>query len=178
MKNFFIILSMLFSLSIFAGFEGMQDGTSLKLFNQLNCGSGLTCANVGGKFKMELDAILDMDLAGDGSDQLVGFLSNRVLATATTLTAAQCGSTIYNGGAIEIELPEASTVLGCRFTFVTLNAANFDVDPDAADQVLVQTDAAGDKIRNATLGNSITIEAVSASQWAVVGILGTWADAN
>lgn len=124
------------------------------------------------------DITLVGGVAGDGGDAVVGFKQNRILATATTLTIAQCGSTVYNGGAIEIELPEASTALGCRFTFVTANAANFDIDPDDADQILVQTDAAGDKIRNATLGNTITIEAVSASQWVVVGILGTWADAN
>jgi hypothetical protein len=151
----------------YAGYEGLNQGVSLKLFTGLDCGDGLSCARV--KNKM---VVTNVGSYGASS------LQNRVLASATTLTAAQCGSTIYNAGAIEIELPEASAVLGCRFTFVTLNAANFDVDPDAADQILVQTDAAGDKIRNATLGNSVTIEAVSASQWAVVGILGTWSDAN
>lgn len=243
------MITMLFSAFMFnttlhAGFEGQQAGTSLKLFNVINCSTGLTCTRVKDKFTMvssptvsgaaititgaeATDGILNIiadegdddgddwaikslasgnslvfqnnvggslatlfsvstagalsvtgDLSGDGGDQLVGFLQNRILATATTLTAAQCGSTVYNGGAVEIELPEASTVLGCRYTFVTANAANFDIDPDGADQILVQTNAAGDMIRNATLGNTITIEAISASQWAVVGILGTWADAN
>lgn len=118
------------------------------------------------------------DVTGDGGDQMYGFLQNQVVATATTITAGQCGSTFINSGAIEIELPEASTVIGCRLTFVTGNAANFDIDPDDADIILIQTNAAGDMIRNATLGNTITIQAISASEWVVVGILGTWADAN
>jgi hypothetical protein len=75
-----------------------------------------------------------------------------------------------------MELPEASTVLGCRLTFITGNASNFDVNPDDADQILVETNAAGDAIRNATLGNSITIEAISASQWAPVAVIGTYSD--
>lgn len=179
MKTYLSILFVL-TLSLFttanAGFEGLSSSTSLKVFNRINCGSGLTCTRTAkGTFDMVAGSA---SLVGSGTQKITGFVNNRILATATTLTAAQCGSTIYNGGAIEIELPEASAVLGCRFTFVTLNAANFDIDPDAADQILVQTNAAGDMIRNATLGNSITIEAVSASQWAVVGILGTWADAN
>jgi hypothetical protein len=117
-------------------------------------------------------------IAGDGGDTIVGFLKSRVAATATTLTIAQCGATIYNSGAVQIELPEASTALGCRYTFVTANAANFDVNPDNADQILVATNAAGDAIRNATLGNSITIEATSASEWTEVAIIGTWSDIN
>jgi hypothetical protein len=148
----------------FAGFEGMNQGASLKLFSRVNCGAGVVCSRAKDKFTV----------AHSG----VGFLHTRVLASATTITASQCGATFYNAGAIEIELPEASAVIGCRLTFVTLNAAAFDVDPDAADQILVQTNAAGDKISNATLGNTITLQAVSASQWVVVGILGTWTDAN
>lgn len=109
---------------------------------------------------------------------LAGQLAPQVAATATTITAAQCGSTFSNSGAVQMELPEASTVIGCTLTFVTLNASNFDVNPDNADQILTQTNAVGDAMRNATVGNSIMIRAVSASQWAVIGINGTWSDIN
>lgn len=170
--TFFLFLG-----NVQAGFEGLSNGTSLKLFNKIDCSTGMTCTKVKDRFVMTVGGSSG-DIVGDGTDKLYGYLQNRILATATTLTAAQCGSTVYNGGAVEINLPEASTVLGCRYTFVTANAANFDVDPDAADQILIQTNAAGDMIRNATLGNTITLEAISASQWVVVGILGTWADAN
>lgn len=118
-------------------------------------------------------------LIGSGASTLVGFLKNQVAATATTLTVAQCGSSVINSGAVAINLPEASTALGCRFTFITGNASNFDVNPDDADQILVLTNAAGDSIRNATLGNSVVLEAISASQWAPVGKeQGTYSDIN
>lgn len=118
------------------------------------------------------------EVLGGGDNTQSGFLQKQVTATATTITAIQCGSTFVNSGAVQIELPEASTVIGCRLTFVTTNASNFDINPDNADQILVQTDAAGDAIRNATLGNSITIEAISASQWAPISVVGTWSDIN
>lgn len=112
------------------------------------------------------------------TNTLAGYRWPQVAATATTITAAQCGSTFSNTGAVQMELPEASAVIGCTLTFVTLNASNFDVNPDDADQILTQTNAAGDAMRNATIGNTITIRAVSASQWAVVGVNGTWSDIN
>lgn len=118
-------------------------------------------------------------LAGDGGDNLVGFLSPLVAATATTITAAQCGSTFYNAGAIEIELPEASTVPGCTLTFVVLNASNFTIDPDAADIIVLLTNAAGDSLIADAVGETLVIRAVSASQWVVVGTeKGTWTDSN
>lgn len=109
---------------------------------------------------------------------LAGHLAPQVAATATTITAAQCGSTFSNSGAVQMELPEASTVIGCTLTFVTLNASNFDINPDNADQILTQTNAVGDAIRNATVGNSIVLRAVSASQWATIAVNGTWTDIN
>lgn len=117
-------------------------------------------------------------VTGDGGDAISGFIQKEVDATATTITIAQCGSTFQNTGAVQMELPEASTAIGCRLTFITANASNFDINPDNADQILTQTNAAGDATRNATLGNSITIQAISASQWAVVAINGTWTDIN
>jgi hypothetical protein len=156
-----------------------SSGQHLGQFSKAQCAAGLACTVSAGKLLVTPTGLnATEDVAGDGGDQLYGFLQNRVAATATTLTATQCGSTIYNAGAVEVELPEASTVLGCQFTFITANAANFDIDPDAADQILVQTNAAGDSMRNATLGNTITIEAISASQWAPISVVGTWADNN
>lgn len=152
-----------FTITAHAGFEGKAAGKSLKIFQGINCAQGVTCTRTkGGIFNMVASAAQ----------------APLLLATARTLKSAECGSTFYNAGSIQLFLPDAATVLGCEYTFVTLNASNFDIDPDAADIILVQTDAAGDRARNATVGNSITIQAVSASQWAVIGILGTWADAN
>lgn len=166
MKNVFALLfTLLMSLPALAGFRGYNGTTDLKNFDSIKCSSGLTCTNAG-KGKMAI------------SNYGANSLQNRILATATTIVASQCGSTFYNEGAVEIELPEASAVQGCRLTFVTNTAANFDIDPDAADKILVQTDTAGDKIRNATVGNSITIESSSSSAWTPIAVVGTWSDAN
>lgn len=167
MKLLSLLIVLMLSFTAFAGFEGFNQGTSLKIFNQIDCGAGLSCSKLKGKFVM-----VNSGVSGSAS------LQSRILATATTLTAAQCGSTVYNGGAVVINLPEASAVLGCRFTFVTMNASNFDVNPDNADSILVLANAAGDAIRNATLGNSVTLEAMSASQWAAVSLQGTYTDIN
>lgn len=142
------------------------------VFAVKNNGSALISVTSGGNVSMV------GSLTGDGGDAMSGFLHARVAATATTITAVQCGSTFYNSGAVQMELPEASAVLGCRLTFITANASNFDLNPDNADQILVQTNAAGDAIRNATLGNSITIQALSASEWAPISVVGTWSDIN
>lgn len=117
-------------------------------------------------------------VTGVGTQTIAGFVQKQVAATATTITIAQCGSSFVNTGAVQMELPEASTALGCRLTFITGNASNFDVNPDNSDLITVQTNSAGDAMRNATLGNSITIEAVSAVNWAVISVVGTWSDIN
>lgn len=167
--NFLILLMfcfLTFTLSAaYAGFEGLNQGVSLKLFNRIDCSTGMTCSRSKDK----------MVIANTG----VGVLENRVLATATTITAAQCGSTFYNAGAIEMELPEASAVLGCRLTFIVANATAFTLDPDAADQIVLLTNAAGDSLIADAVGESIVLEAISASQWAPVGAeKGTWTDSN
>lgn len=164
MKKLLALVSvMVMCATAHAGFEGLNEGSSLAVFNRINCKSGIQCSK-GSK------GMMDIEYTGEG------VLQNRAVASATTITAEQCGGTFINSGAVQIELPEASAVLGCRLTFITANASNFDVNPDDADQILVQTNAAGDSIRNATLGNSITIEAISASQWAPVAVVGTWSD--
>jgi hypothetical protein len=125
-------------------------------------------------------AIWSMSSAGavTMTGTLAGNLAPQVAATATTITAAQCGSTFSNTGAVAINLPEASTAIGCTLTFVTLNASNFDINPDDADTIMVLTNANGDSIRNATLGNTVILRAVSASQWAQLAAVGTWSDIN
>lgn len=160
MKGLILCLGLLFALPCFAQLQVENANGIVGTFHRAVCDAELTCTKDGSNR-------VDIELSG---------LQTRVLATATTITASQCGSTFYNGGAVEMELPEASTVLGCRLTFIVANASNFDIDPDDADQILTETNAAGDAIRASTLGTSITIEALSASQWAVVGLNGTWAD--
>lgn len=118
-------------------------------------------------------------ISGLGSNQMVGFARPITQAAAVSLTLAQCGGIFRNAGAIQPVLPEASTVLGCSYTFTTANASNFDINPaDGTDYIQGLTNAAGDAIRNATVGNSVTLTAVTADLWVATAIYGTWSDIN
>lgn len=127
------------------------------------------------------------DLTGDGGDQLVGYLMNKVTASTTALTAAQCGSVIVNAGAVVQPLPEASTVQGCQYTFVSGTADDFDIDPaDATDQfgladpleAAAIDGGAGDEYRITDTGASFTIVAVGNDLWAVTAHNGSVTDVN
>lgn len=154
-------------------------------FDILQCGSNMTCAKTSGKGSIALSNSLTLtgSITGDGGDAVVGFLHNTITATATTLTIAQCGSTILSAaGAIVITLPEASTAIGCRYTFLGATASDLDINPnDGTDQISVVnsvaggtgaaiTPSAGDAIRITDTGSSITLEAVSANLWVAVGV--------
>lgn len=132
------------------------------------------------------------DVSGDGTDQLFGFLQDQVASTTTSITAAQCGKTFVSNSADVLTLPEASTVLGCRLSFVCGTADDFDVNPaDGTDQitsvsttngttgVVTLAPSAGDAIRCTDIGGAITLEAVGANAWSqVAGGNGIWTDVN
>jgi len=164
-----------FGIVAFAGFRGETVSSNLGLLNVISCSTGISCTKSGAKMVVANDNTF----LGAGTGTISGYLQKQVAATATTITVAQCGSTFVNSGAVVINLPALATaVIGCRVTFVTMNASNFDVNPTGTNRILVSTDANGDAIRNATLGNSITLEAVSATQWAPISIQGTYTDIN
>jgi len=73
-------------------------------------------------------------------------------------------------------LPEASTVLGQSVSFAAI--ADFDVivNPnDATDYIYGATDDAGDGVNLDTVGDTVTVMAVSANIWVVTGSYGTLA---
>lgn len=160
-------------------------GTSLSLSSTLGVSGATTLsstAHIVGAATLDSTAsiaglaTLTGGALGDGSKNIVGFLQKQVLATATTITAAQCGSTFYNGGAVRIVLPAASGVLGCRLTFITANASNFDVSGGAGDQISVIAPTNGHAARNATVGDTISLQAFASGLWASVAREGTWSD--
>lgn len=137
-------------------------------------------------------AAADGDVTGPGTGEMSGFLQKQVASTTVAITAAQCGSTFVSDSADVMVLPEASTVLGCRLTFVCGTADNLDIDPaDGTDQIgpalnsvaggtgAAITPAAGDAIRCTDIGSSIILEAVEANLWAPIGVgNGAWTDIN
>lgn len=134
---------------------------------------------------------LSGDIIGDGGDQLYGFLQDQVASTTVAITAAQCGKTFVSNSADVMALPEASTVLGCRYTFVCGTTDDFDINPDDADiigpvsttngttGVVTLANSAGDAVRCTDIGGSLTLEAIAADRWAQVGGgNGIWTDVN
>lgn len=171
-----ILITLLLTANTLAGFEGKQDGDHVGVFGKINCSTGLTCTRTGrGDFTMT-------------SNGTAGVLHTLIPAsTGVTLTTAQCGSTVINSTGVLIALPAvASAINGCRFTFsngATGAQANLDVNPNGVDYILAETNVAGDAIRNATVGNSITLEATilvttGSGVWHPVATTGTWSDIN
>lgn len=173
MKGLFLTLALLSNAAMASIFVTNQSGTNLGSFNRIQCGAGMTCTKSSGNL-----------LIRDG-------LVTQVTSTTTTLTSSQCGATVISDSADVITLPEASTVLGCRFSFVCGTADDFDVNPnDGTDQISVVnsvaagtgaaiTPSAGDAIRCTDIGSSITLEAVGNNLWAAIGVAnGAWTDVN
>ncbi len=127
-------------------------------------------------------------LDGNGTGVVSGMLytvENHIAGDTLTIAETQ---TIHTNsaasGAVILNLTEASTAIGMSFTFITITAQNFDINPDDADTILSLTNAAGDAIRSAAVGDSITIMAMDATNWVVIASSNStnsadsWADVN
>lgn len=165
MKTFLsFILFFAFIFSTYA-FEALNNSASIGLFSRINCASDIKCT---GNLRTGI-----LNMTGIG-----GLETQTSFSSTTTLTVANCGTTYTNSSTAQINLPEASTGNGCRITFVTGTGMLITINPDDADQILIETNAAGDSITNTTEGNSIILEAISDSTWAPLSSIGTWTDAN
>ncbi len=137
---------------------------------------------------MRIDANQDVtfvqNVLGLGTDSLSGFLQKQVASTSVAIVAAQCGSTFVSNSADVMVLPEASTVLGCRLSFVCGTADDFDVNPaDGTDVIGINsvnslTPSAGDAVRCTDIGAGFVLEAVGANLWAFISSNGTITDVN
>jgi len=132
------------------------------------------------------DITLTGGITGDGGDTVSGFLQKQTASTTVAITATQCGETFVSNSADVMQLPEASTVLGCRLTFISGTADDFDINPaDGTDQILPITasggtisPSAGDAIRITDPGSSVTLEAIGANAWAARAHNGVITDVN
>lgn len=163
----FLILGFVLSLSMcsqaFALNVRNLAGTNLGQAHKVRCSTGLACTVSAAQLTIKQNG-----------------LQNRITAVSPTLTVTDCGSTVTNTAASTAVLPEASTVLGCRFTFIVGHVSNFGINPaDASDTIVLLTNAAGDSIIADAIGESVTLEALANDTWAPVGaVQGTWTDSN
>lgn len=193
MKSKFLVFAMvlIFPLLALAGFRAYNGTTDLKIFDSIQCSTGLTCSRESGKMKIVASGSFGTtSITGTGGGTLSGFEQAQVASTTASLTIAQCGSTIVSNSADVMALPEASTALGCRYTFICGTADDFDVNPDNADiigpisvaaasAVTTITPSAGDAIRCTDIGSTVVLEAIAADRWAAVSAaMGPWTDVN
>jgi len=162
-------------------------GTTLGTSNAVTIGSGWDAG-----LEVASPVSITSTLTGDGGDAFSGFLQSQVASTTVAITAAQADKTFVSNSADVMTLPEASTVLGARYTFVCGTADDFDINPadgtdvigtvasiTGANTTTVLAPAAGDAIRCTDIGSSIILEAVGADLWASIGTAnGIWTDVN
>lgn len=123
-------------------------------------------------------------IIGDGATEVVGTKNDVVDGAAGSpysVTIVMSRTVFINSQAIQFNLPEASTAIGTEYTFVVAHASNLDVNPDDADKILAATDVTGDMIRSSTVGDTVTLVAIDATNWAVKSMYPAstdWADAN
>jgi hypothetical protein len=97
-----------------------------------------------------------------------------------TLTVDESGRwfKVAPAGAATVTLPLPNGNAGLMYCFYMSVAQTLYVDPPAAMTIQALTNAAGDRISNGTLGDSVCLYAPDEQNWYVVGRTGTWADAN
>jgi len=120
-------------------------------------------------------------ITGDGGAALSGMLDVVTNdADGKTLTIAESSTVQTNagaGGEAVWVLPEASTAIGCEYTFVVMAAQALRVDPsDGTDQIILVTGTAGDYYWANAIGETLTIKAVAADAWVVMHSTGTWTE--
>jgi hypothetical protein len=117
---------------------------------------------------LEVDGTIyaDGNITGDGATQVTGVVTVPTVSSGGTVavTTADCGKVFYNDQAAEFDLPADGT--GCRLTFIVHNASALKIDPNGTDRFPSPiTDTNGDYITSSTVGDSVTIVGIDASNW-------------
>lgn len=162
-----------------------SSGKLLGSQNAIKCAPGLACSVVNGQAQVSVAGPLSVtgSIIGDGTGYLKGFSHSR-LSISGDLSAANCGSSMSSDGTaiFNYNLPAASSVPGCRYTFMVgaksgLNGQIIIRPKVNTDKILIATASAGHAISDDAIGASVTVEALSSNQWSLIGSPeGTWID--
>lgn len=134
-----------------------------------------------GKLVQNSSVTIDDDGHLDTSGKITGLVRVTAYTSTGNIAAQDCrGGIVTNtgaGGAVVLTLPDA--VQGMSVMVILTAAQDVDINPQDGEKILILTDAAGDAVSSdATVGSSLTLIAVSATEWMPVGQNGTWTDAN
>ncbi len=135
----------------------------------------------------EIDGVFypDGGITGLGTASVAVGLARKhesYVGAGNTITIAESGTVFDNTGDADGSLhtlPEASTAIGCVYTFAVTAAQALVVELDDADVFLHLTLDAGDQIQSSTIGDTITVMAVDATNWIVLSAYpaaSDWAD--
>jgi len=141
---------------------------------------GSTLDVSGGDITLENDETISNST--DGRVVVGGDLGYKTIVidktAAYTVTTAESGALFTNdgaSGAITFTLP--SLAGGLSYCFTANDNQTVAVDPDGTDQILSETNAAGDMITSGAQFDVICLVGVT-DGWLPVETTGTWADAN
>ena len=81
--SMFILIGIVCCGTVSAGFEGLQEGTSLGIYNRIDCTDGMTCSKTKDKFTITSLAVFDYDFATDGG--VVSTIASGVTLPAKTV---------------------------------------------------------------------------------------------
>lgn len=126
---------------------------------------------------------VDGDIYNDGYNRVnsSGTVIHNQDITETTGVTVSYKYDLYTNSACtaatEFELPAAEA--GTQITFLLVKPLDVTIDPASSAQIISVTDTAGDSYSSdAATGSTVTLRALSATQWAVVASSGTWSDTN
>jgi hypothetical protein len=93
-----------------------------------------------------------------------------------TITTGNTGDLITTTNAITLTLPAAA--VGLNYCIFNGDGNDIVIAPDSSDQIHTLTNAAGDRLTNTTVGDSICLVAIDGVYWAALERVGTWSDGN
>jgi hypothetical protein len=117
-----------------------------------------------------------------GPDVKAGYVKINVFAgsgTTKVISRSLSGTFWTNRGATgasTFQLPKSET--GMRYGFITATAQSLYVKPYTGDIIVALTGHAGDRILNATAGNTVMLTCYAPGYWVAESIYGTWSDAG
>lgn len=156
MKFLMIAIFTLFTLPAVAGFEGKQDGTSLKIFNKIDCTTGMTCSRSGNG-----DFTITADVPAAGSITSSQILDGTIVEADTAVQAEGLNidrlaifdyDFAVDGGTsgshtTSVELPANAVIEKCWFRvetqLVDAGAGTLAVQCEDADNILTAADQTG-----------------------------------
>jgi len=140
MRSFILSLCLLLSVSVFAGFEGKNAGASLKIFNKINCSTGMSCSRgANGEFTMTA-SMLEAAIPAQDEGLNIGRLAIFDYDFAVDGGAV---STIASG----VTLPAKAVIEKCWFRvetqLVDAGAGTIAVQCEDANNILTAADQSG-----------------------------------